>query len=307
MEKNEDTYAKFLVEALGTEITYEEKIRSSIKPPYRLTVKGFRYLYLNNEYVRELTPKEQIILIASTEGDPTQTPENTVAAICQAKRIRNHTKSKKDAIYLANTLLIEQNKAFCKTSAEEHDKITDLAQLVSQLEYYQKILDDTEKYEQDQQLKLSAIINFKERIKNLFKRKKFTPAPHPQKKVDYGKKLWEKVRKEKNIPDNITNQEAIELLKYGHPKNELFITPFEYVRNNDLLEMLQEQYNISNIALQILDGSAYKLAKDKIRNKNFFPYFNYLNKNNPTDISKLNNSAQNAQIKQNDSPTQEQR
>ena len=277
MATKETNYAKFLIEALGTEIHYVQKPTHKAKIPYSLTVKGYRYLYLNSQLLGELTPEEQVILISSTEGDPHQTPENTVAGIYKARRIRKISKTQEEAIENCYNRLVDENNDFMEESNAEFEEIGRLSQKANELEYYLKIKKDMEEYKRSQESSMSSVINFKDRILHIFKRKHKVGPPHKKAELEYGKKLWNEFRKSQKATTDISNEELLKRFIYG-PNDPYSSSRFEYIRNQELLDALQEEYNISNIALQIIDGSAYKLAKEKVTTKSFFPYFNYINR-----------------------------
>ena len=58
--------------------------------------------------------------------------------------------------------------------------------------------------------------------------------------------------------------------KYGSPRK--CYSEFAYKKDLELINTLQNEYNISTLMLQIIDGSAYQAAKEKFTKKNAFPY-----------------------------------
>lgn len=254
----------------GREITYVQKRTQKMDIPYRLTVKDGREMYLNDEKLWDLTPEEQLILMASADKDPTKTPENTIAAIFQARQITKRCKDAEQAIQKCFDVLYQENKDLLDQMEIEQEKVQKLNQKAGQLSYYLDVQYEMEEFKQIQASPFASIINAKNRIAHFLRREPYSEPPYTERELDYSRRIWAQFRKDHDVPDNMTNQEALLRFKYG--SLEITSDPFDHVVNHELLDALQEEYTVSTITLQILDGSAYEQAKKKYPHKNVFPY-----------------------------------
>ena len=252
------------------DFVYTQKPTKRMDIPYTITVKGYRYLFLNSTKIGELTPEEQLILIASTDDDVTKIPENTVAAIYKTRKIMERTESKEEAFKVCTKLLVQQNKDLLEEIENQSTIIQELSQKAKKLDYYLKVEREMKEYEKSQASFFSPIINLKNKIRHFFNKSKPAGQPYPDEEVEYGRKLWEDFRKEQNASEKISNKDLLKAFRYGSPRK--CYSEFAYKKDLDLIVTLQNEYNISTLMLQIIDGSAYQAAKEKFTKKNAFPY-----------------------------------
>lgn len=263
LSKSSDTHP-------SPDFVYTQNPTKRISTPYTVTVKGYKYLFLNSTKIGELTPEEQLILIASTDDDVTKIPENTVAAIYKARQLLDKTETRKEAFKVCTDLLVQQNKDLLEEIESQSSMIRELSQKAKKLEYYLKVDKEMQEYKKSQASFFSPIINLKNKIRHFFNKSKPVGQPYSDEEVEYGKKLWEDFRKEQNASEKTSNRELLKEFRYGSPKK--CYTEFAYKKDIELINTLQNEYNISTIVLQIIDGSAYQSAKDKFTKKNSFPY-----------------------------------
>ena len=252
------------------DFVYTQKPTKRINIPYTITVKGYKYLFFNSTKIGELTPEEQLILIASTDDDVTKIPENTVAAIYRARKLLDTTETRKEAFKVCTDLLVQQNKDLLEEIENQSTMIRNLSQQARKLEYYLKVEKEMQDYNKSQASFFSPIINLKNKILHFFNKSKPVGQPYSDEEVEYGRKLWENFRKEQHASEKVSNRDLLKAFRYGSPKK--CYTEFAYKKDLELISTLQNEYNISTIVLQIIDGSAYNSAKEKFTKKNTFPY-----------------------------------
>ena len=124
-------------------------------------------------------------------------------------------------------------------------------------------------YEVRQQSFFAPLRNFKNKILEKITKKPYTTPPCTQDELERGRKEWEKFREEQKATDSISNEKLLKRYKYN--SNYSHGEPFASLYNNPELSALDEEYTTTNIALQILDGSAYKKAENAL-NRNPYQY-----------------------------------
>ena len=274
--------------AIGGKITYVQKKTKSMDVPYMLTAVGFKRLYLNdNEELElaELTPEEQAILKASMEGDPTRTPSNTLAAIFKARQIKQRYPDRESALHVCLEQLRKENQDLLAETASEYEKAKQLSQRADVLEQHLTVLEEAQEYERIEASVFAPLIHAKNRVVHFVKRKgPYKTPPHTEKEISYSQTIWEEFRAQQGTPENMSHREALHFFRYN--SKEILTNPFDHVINHELLDAIYEEYKIYNIALQILDGSAYEATNPKpkpkvqhrrkqveeIPHKNIFPY-----------------------------------
>lgn len=283
-EKKNEVFSEVVKNLPGTStITYEKKPTEEMSVPYTLTVKGYTKMFLDSTPLEDLNLQEQLILLNSNPADPAYTPEKTVAGIYKAREIQKRSKSISEAIAKCNKALIKENQAWLHARSVVSQKISDNKMRASMLEYYLKAEKAVNRYNRVQESIFSPIINFKDRIVAFFKRKPYGKPPFPASELEQGRKEWKKFRIERKAPDNMSDKEVLKRFKYNssEPRGEAF----SYMYSSPQIKALAEEYTTTNIALKIIDGSAYAKAEETIM-KNPFQYLRFLKDRNEAEESK---------------------
>lgn len=266
INKNLEQVLKYLPK---TTITYRQKQSSSMSIPYVLKVKDYKTLYLNEQKIGTLTKQEQLILLNANNSDPTYTPSTTLAGIFKAREIRKRSENSTVAIQKCNSVLVDLNKASFQKRASIANVISQKRVHANLLGYYLKKEEEMKEYEIRQQSFLAPLRNLKNKILEKITKKPYTAPPCTQDELERGRKEWEKFREEQKASDSISNEKLLKRYRYNsdHTHGE----PFAFLYNNPELSALEEEYTTTNIALQILDGSAYKKAENAL-NRNPYQY-----------------------------------
>lgn len=270
MEKNKNL-EQVLQHLPKTTITYKQQSSIPFNVPYLLTVKGYKKIFLNEFELDDLTPEEQLILLHSNSNDPTYNPSNTIAGIYKAREIMKRAKSTDKAVSACTKLLLKINKAHFQKRASIREEITERTMRANLLEYYLKAQKSSKEYNTQQASKFAPIINFKNKFLEIITRKPHSIPTYSQEELDRGKKAWEQFRKEQNADSSISNKELLRRYKYN--SNYKTGKPFEFLYNSPELSAISEEYATYNIALQILDGSAFQKAEASL-NRNPRQYIN---------------------------------
>lgn len=266
MEKNN----KFLEQVLqnlpqGT-ITYTQKKNLNMNIPYTLTVKNYKEMYLNNVVKQpDLSPEEQLILINANNSDPTYTPSTVLAGIFKARKISERSKTPLEAIQKCNQVLIDLNQATFKKRESISEEISSLRIHANLLEYYLDVEQKCSEYDRKQKSITAPIRNFANRILEKVTRKPHVGPPFSQDERDRGLAEWEKFRAEQGADSTISNKTLLK--RYRYNSDIASGNQFAFMYNQPDLFALEEDYATTNIALKILDGSAYAKAKNAL-NKN---------------------------------------
>lgn len=268
MEKNKnlEQVLKYLPK---TTITYHQKQSSAMNIPYILKVKDYKKLYLNEQEIGTLTQAEQLILLNSNNSDPTYTPSTTLAGIFKAREIMKRSENSTDAIKKCNSVLVDLNKASFQKRSSIANVISQKRVHANLLEYYLKMEEKMKEYEISQQSFLAPLRNLKNKILETITKKPYTAPPCTEDELERGRKEWEKFREEQKATDSISNEKLLKRYKYNSDYSNG--EPFSFLYNSPELSALDEEYTTTNIALQILDGSAYKKAENAL-NRNPHQY-----------------------------------
>lgn len=239
-------------------ITYRQIPNPAMNVPYELKVRGFKKLYLNENEQPDLTPEEQIILLCASGNDIYSTPSNTVAGIFKAREITKRSANTNDAIQKCSRTLIDINRAEFALRNSITEKVSQKQVHANLLEYYLGVEKAIADYEKKQNSVLAPIINLKNRILETITRKPHLGPPYSQDELERGRREWENFRLEQGANPDIP---ADTLLKrYRYKSDYTHGVPFGYLYETPELSSISEEYATSTIALQILDGSAYKRA-----------------------------------------------
>ena len=265
---------KTLTEVLSTlpqnsKITYVHKPTKENPTKYILTAKGFTSFYLNNQALPNLTPEEQLILLNSTHNMHSSIAKQTLAGIFKARKFKEASANLDEAIQNCNAELVKENRAWLDERATALEQISQNNMRASQLQYYLDLEKTMAKYNKKQKSKLVIFSNIKNKILQFITRKPFAEPPVTQEELDEGKKVWQQFREEQNAPNSLSNQALLKQYKYK--SNISQGEPFSYLLNTHEQKALFEEYTCTNIALQILDGSALLKATTAIQ-KNPFQY-----------------------------------
>lgn len=258
MEKNKNL-EQVLQYLPKTTIKYKQKSCVPMNVPYTLTVIGYKRIFLNEFELDELTPEEQLILLHSNNSDPTYTPSSTLAGIFKAREIMKRSENRDDAIINCNKILLKVNQAHFKKRSSIRAQISEKTMHANLLEYYLDAKKALKEYDKQQASRLAPIINFKNKFLGFITRKPHGTPPYSRDELERGKKAWEKFRAEQNADDSVSNKEL--LRRYRYNANYKTGEPFEFLYNNPELSAISEDYATTNIALQILDGSAFQKAE----------------------------------------------
>lgn len=251
-------------------ITYVQKKTKKMNIPFKLTVKGYKELYLNTQRLDDLNSEEKLILAASVEDrDPTKTPETTLAGIFRARQINKRCKTREEALNMCFKLVHDQNQEFLEERRIQYDNIAVLSQRASALNHYLNVQKEMHKYFKGQNSVFAPFINFKNKILHLFRKRPTSGQPYSDEEFNYAVQAWKEFREEQNAPETMSNAEVLKKFKYAGSRSS---EPFAYTMNTELLDALQEDYAITTVALQIIDGSAVQRARKIIPYKNVFPY-----------------------------------
>lgn len=246
-------------------ITYRQIPNPAMNVPYELTVKGFRKLYLNSNAQPDLTPEEQIILLCASGNDVYTTPSNTVAGIFKAREIMKRSKTADEAIQKCNQTLIDINKAEFALRNSITQKVSEKQVHANMLEYYLCVEKAIADYEQTQKSVLAPVINLKNRILEMVTRKPHLGPPFSQDELERGRREWEKFRIQQGAKSDVSPDTLLK--RYRYQSDFAHGEPFGYLYDTPELSSISEEYATSTIALQIIDGSAYKRAAHEF-NKN---------------------------------------
>lgn len=266
MEKNN----KFLEQVLqnlpqGT-ITYSQKRNSSMNVPYTLTVKNYKEMYLNSVVKQpDLSPEEQLILINANNSDPTYNPSTVLAGIFKARKISERSKNPLEAITKCNQVLIDLNQATFKKRDSISKEISTLKMHANLLEYYLDVEQKCNDYDRKQNSITAPIRNFANRILEKITRKPHVGPPFSQDERDRGSAEWEKFRAEQQADPQISNRKLLK--RYRYNSDIATGDAFDFMYDHPDLSTLEEEYATTNIALKILDGSAY-IKAERALNKN---------------------------------------
>lgn len=239
-------------------ITYRQIPNPAMNVPYELKVRGFRKMYLNENEQPDLTPEEQIILLCSSGNDIYSTPSNTVAGIFKAREITKRSTNTNDAIQKCSRALIELNRAEFALRNSITEKVSQKQVHANLLEYYLGVEKAIEDYEKKQNSVLAPIINLKNRILEAITRKPHLGPPYSQDELERGRREWENFRLEQGAKPDIPAETLLK--RYRYKSDYIHGAPFGYLYETPELSSISEEYATSTIALQILDGSAYKRA-----------------------------------------------
>lgn len=252
-----------------TRIEYKPSENISMHIPYVLTVIDYTRLFLNDFELERLTPEEQLILLHSNNSDPTYTPSTTLAGIFKAREIMKRSKNTEEAIKKCNKVLLDINKAQFEKMACVTDEISKKTMHANLLEYYLNVEEFWQEYSKRQNSKLAPIINFKNKFIEKFTKEPSADSLYPLEDLERAKQVWEEFRKEQHADNSISNADLLCIYRYNstYEGNK----PFEFLYHNPELSAINEQYSTTNIALQILDGSAFTKAENAL-NRNPYQY-----------------------------------
>ncbi len=253
-----DNLELFLQGKADTTITYTQTPNPAMNIPYELTVKGFKKFYLNRNEQPDLTTEEQLILLCASGNDIYSTPSNTVAGIFKAREIKKRSKSTDEAIQKCSEALIGLNRAEFNIRSSITEKVSQKRVHANLLEYYLGVEKAMAEYEQLQSSILAPVINLKNRILETITRKPHLGPPYSQDEVERGRREWEQFRLEQGA---CPKEPAENVLKrYRYDSDFVRGSAFGYLYDTPELSSISEEYATSTIALQILDGSAFKKA-----------------------------------------------
>ena len=253
-----DNLELFLQGAPDTMITYTQKPNPAMNVPYELTVKGFKKFYLNRNEQPDLTTEEQLILLCASGNDIYTTHSNTVAGIFKAREIRKRSKSTDESIQKCSEALIGLNRTEFNIRNSITEKVSQKQVHANLLEYYLSVERAMAEYEQLQSSILAPIINLKNRILETITRKPHLGPPYSQDEVERGRREWEQFRLEQGAKPEVPADTLLK--KYRYNSDFVRGVPFGYLYETPELSSISEEYATSTIALQILDGSAFKKA-----------------------------------------------
>lgn len=261
----------------NSKITYTQQPTPKINVPYMLTVEGYSKFYLNTSPLPDLTQEEQIILLASKNSDPIRTPDRTIAAIFKARQISERSQNQQDAVNKCNSVLVDENKDWLEARNKIYDDVTQKKTHARQLEYYLENERKFAQYKKQQSSIFAVFINMKNRVSAFLRRKPYSKQPVSEEELFEGQKVWEAFRAEQHAPETMSNKALLTRYKFNSdvPHGQ----PFEFMFQSPELAGLLENYMTTNMALQILDGSAYKRAEATI-SKNTFQYLKQLKSEN---------------------------
>lgn len=264
-----DNLELFLQGLPDTMITYTQKPNPAMNVPYELTVKGFKKFYLNRNEQPDLSTEEQIILLCASGNDVYTTPSNTVAGIFKAREIRKRSKSTDEAIQKCSKVLIGLNRTEFDIRNSITEKVSQKQVHANLLEYYLNVEKAMAEYEQVQKSILAPVINLKNRILETITRKPHLGPPYSQDEVERGRREWEQFRLEQGASPKEPAETVLK--RYRYNSNFAYGEPFGYLYETPELSSISEEYATSTIALQILDGSAFrKAAKEFSKNPSHY-------------------------------------
>jgi len=260
MEKKENYLEQVLQNLPQGTITYTQKKNSSMNIPYTLTVKNYKEMYLNDVVKQpDLSPEEQLILINANNSDPTYNPSTVLAGIFRARKISERSTSPLEAIQKCNQVLIDLNQATFKRRDTISQEVSKLRMHANLLEYYLKVEQKCSEYDRKQSSVTAPIRNFANKILEKITRKPHVGPPFSQDERDRGLAEWEKFRAEQSADPNISNKKLLK--RYRYNSDLATGDAFDFLYRESELSSLEEDYATTNIALQVLDGSAYKKAE----------------------------------------------
>ncbi len=260
---------KFLQGTPDITITYTQKPSPAMNVPYELTVKGFKKFYFNRNEQPDLTPEETLILLCADGHNVYTTPSNTVAGIFKAREIKKSSNTTDEAIQKCNEALIGLNRAEFDLRNSITEKVSKKVMYAKKLDCYLEVEKGLATYEQLQKSPFAPIINLRNRILETITIQPNFGQPYTQDELEYGKREWEKFRTFQGVTADVP---AATLLKrYRYNSDFVHGTEFGYLYQTPELSSLSEEYATSAIALQILDGSAFrKAAKDFSKNPSHY-------------------------------------
>lgn len=253
----------------NTTITYEQKPNAILNASYILTAKGYKKLYLNNVELPDLTQEEQIILLAARSMDIYNTPKNTLAGIFKSREILKRSADKEEAIQKINQILLRANRAEFEQRTAITEEVEKRNIRANMLDAYLKAEKRMSEYKRQQKSVFAPLINFKNRILETVTHKPHVGPPHTAEELEHGKREWEKFRKEQGVKDDVPAEKVLKMYRYKG--NKIGKAAFSYLYDVPELSSISAEYATNLVALQIIDGSAYKKAIDDI-NQNQFHY-----------------------------------
>lgn len=240
-------------------ITYTQKPNVRMDVPYSLTAKNYKEFYLGTTKQPDLTPMEQLILLNANNSDPTYTPSTVLAGIFKARKIAERSTNSSEAINKCNKALVQLNQETLKRRACIAEQISKKAIHANLLEYYLNVESKCREYDKKQQAFTAPVRNLASKLLE-----KITRKPHPslvfsQDERERGAKAWEEFRLERGAKPEDSNQKVLKQYRYN--SDIASGEPFSFMYNDPELSSLKDEYNTTNLALQVLDGSAYMKAE----------------------------------------------
>ena len=304
-----NAFTKSKNQHMEAEFTYVQKPTKKMNIPYSLTVKGYKYLFLNTFELEELSPKEQLILISSTDDDVTKSPEFTLAAIYLARQFSKRNDNTVEAYNKCIKYLTKQSHDILQAHKKNSKLKKKLSQYEKKLRKSLIIMQEMKKYKRNQNSFFFPII----KILHIFNNNIVASQPYTDSEFDKAEKMWNEFRKSdtppaillddfknldkkatgrintsQNSPEQICNiiwnkfkkvrkkyqkasdEDLLSVFKYG--SRIMNLEPFSYLMDDENIAALEEEYHIYNIAANILNGSAYENARKKFTPKNTFQY-----------------------------------
>lgn len=273
------TKNKFLNQVLENlpqgNITYVHKPNEEFNYHYTLTAKNYKEVFLDGNKLFDLTPEEQLILVNSNNRDPLYTPHTTLAGIYKSREIVNRSIKPTDSILKCNSELVRLNQAILHKREEILRKISEENLKANLLDYYLTVETKCEEYERKQNSILAPVRNMFNRILGKITKTNRLGPPFSDDERQRGATAWHEFRLKHNAPDNVSNRTLLNRYRYhaDFEKSE----PFSFMLDTPELKLLEEEYSTTNMALKILDGSAYKQALLAL-NKNPRSYVDHVKK-----------------------------
>ena len=195
-----NAFAKQQNQPMEAEFTYVQKPTKKMNIPYSLTVKGYKYLFLNSIELEELSPKEQLILINSTDDDVTKSPELTIAAIYVARQFSKRTDDNVEAYNRCIKCLTKQSHDILQAHKNNSKIRKKLSQYEKKLRKSLSIRQEMKKYKRKQNSFFSPIINLKNKILHIFNKNIDVNQPYTDSEFDKAEKMWDEFRTSNTPP-----------------------------------------------------------------------------------------------------------